>query len=351
MSAPSRPKPFTVGGLSYGVVRGPNAEGAWYWRARRADGTTAWTGWATRAGVVLQSGHIDLDPTPVTRVSTVADVLRRWLESRADDPQLARCTWIRYERMARCLISLIGQEPITTINYAVMDGVYSSLLRLGHTSKGASRHQQVLRAACDWAVEQGLITPILVPVTRARSSPKVNNDYTPTEREAAAVLRVTRGPAHLAIALLAVTGARVSEVMSLRHDAIDLKEGWLSLDGKTGPRRFPIPSELTPLLAQHADGTQTLLFPWGLDKPEGRIYRALLQACAQLKQPEFTAHGLRRMVVNRLLREGVDIKVAAELMGHSPEVMLAHYRRVSQEDKAAGVSKAGLGEALPVAAR
>ena len=272
MSTPSRPKPFTIGGLSYGVVRGPNADGAWYWRARRADGTTAWTGWATRAEVILQSGQI----------------------------------------------SLIGQEPITTINYAVMEGVYSSLLRLGHTSKGATRHQQIMRAACARAAEQGLITPILVPVTRARSSPKVNNDYTPTEREAAAVLRVTSGSTRLAIALLAVTGARVSEIMSLRRCA---------------------------------DGTQTLLFPWGLGKPEGRVYRALSAACLQLKQPEFTAHGLRRMVVNRLLREGIDIKVAAELMGHSPEVMLTHYRRVSQEDKAAGVSKAGLGEALPVAAR
>ena len=349
MSTQSRPKPFTVGGLSYGVVRGPNAEGAWYWRARRADGTTAWTGWATRAGVVLQSGHID--PTPVTRVHTVADVLRRWLDARANDPQLARSTCLKYERMARRLNSLIGQEPITTINYAVMDGVYSSLLRLGHTSKGASRHQQVLRAACDWAAEQGLITPILVPVTRARSSPKVNNDYTPTELEAAAVLRVTRGPAHLAIALLAVTGARVSEVMSLRRCAIDLNGGWLSLDGKTGPRRFPIPPELTPLLAPFADGTQTLMFPWNMRRPEDRVYRALGAACLQLNQPEFTAHGLRRMVVNRLLREGIDIKVAAELMGHSPEVMLTHYRRVSQEDKGAGVSKAGLGEALPVAAR
>ena len=349
MSTQSRPKPFTVGGLSYGVVRGPNAEGAWYWRARRADGTTAWTGWATRAAVVLQSGHID--PAPVTRVSTVADVLRRWLDARANDPQLERSSWIRYDRRARCLMALVGEEAITAISYALMDRVYSSLLSLGHAPKGASTHQRLLRTACVWAAEQGLIAPILVPVTRARSSPKVNNDYTPTEREAAAVLRVTRGPEHLAIALLAVTGARVSEVTSLQRGAIDLRGGWLSLDGKTGPRRFPIPSELTPLLAQHADGTQTLLFPWGLDKPEGRIYRALLQACAQLKQPEFTAHGLRRMVVNRLLREGVDIKVAAELMGHSPEVMLTHYRRVSQQDKAAGVTKAGLGEALPVAAR
>lgn len=85
----------------------------------------------------------------------------------------------------------------------------------------------------------------------------------------------------------------------------------------------------------------------GLDKPEGRVYRALLTACAQLRQPAFTAHGLQRRVVNGLLREGVDLKVAAERMGHSPAVMLVHYRRMSQVDKAAGVSKAGLGEAPP----
>ena len=349
MSAPSRPKPFTAGGLSYGVVRGPNAEGAWYWRARRADGTTAWTGWATRAEVVLQSGHID--PAPVTRVSTIADVLLRWLDARANDPQLERSSWIRYERMVRGLSALVGEEAVTAIDYSVMDRVYSSMLGLGHTPRGASAHQRVLRMACAWAAEQGLITPILVPVTRARISPRVNNDYTPTEREAAAVLRVTFGPTRLAIALLAVTGARVSEIMSLRRCAIDLEGGWLSLDGKTGPRRFPIPSELTPLLAPLAHGTQTLLFPWGMRRPEDRVYRALSAACLQLKQREFTAHGLRRMVVNRLLRQGVDLKVAAELMGHSPEVMLTHYRRVSQEDKAVGVSKAGLGEALPVAAR
>ena len=32
----TRPKPLTVNGLSYGVVRGPNAAGEWYWRARSA---------------------------------------------------------------------------------------------------------------------------------------------------------------------------------------------------------------------------------------------------------------------------------------------------------------------------
>jgi len=70
--------------------------------------------------------------------------------------------------------------------------------------------------------------------------------------------------------------------------------------------------------------------------------------CARLGQTVFSPHGLRRMIVNRVLRSGVDIKTAAELMGHSPEVMLSHHRRATQEDRAAGVAKAGLGEALVV---
>ena len=52
------------------------------------------------------------------------------------------------------------------------------------------------------------------------------------------------------------------------------------------------------------------------------------------------------MVVNSLLRAGADIKAAAELMGHTAEGMLKHYRRVSNDDTVAGVSKAGLGVPL-----
>jgi integrase len=81
-----------------------------------------------------------------------------------------------------------------------------------------------------------------------------------------------------------------------------------------------------------------------------RIHHQLVATCTRLGQTVFTSHGLRRMVVNRILRSGMDIKTAAELMGHSPCVMLSHYRRVTQEDRNAGVAKAGLGEALGVPA-
>jgi integrase len=49
------------------------------------------------------------------------------------------------------------------------------------------------------------------------------------------------------------------------------------------------------------------------------------------------------MVVDRMARSGVDVATAASLTGHSPEVMLRHYRQVSDEDRKKAVVKARLG--------
>ena len=46
-----RPAPLVVGPLRAAAIRGPRADGRWYWRARRyVDGAEScpWTGWASR---------------------------------------------------------------------------------------------------------------------------------------------------------------------------------------------------------------------------------------------------------------------------------------------------------------
>ena len=57
----------------------------------------------------------------------------------------------------------------------------------------------------------------------------------------------------------------------------------------------------------------------------------------------FTPHGLRRLVVDRLARAGVDVGTAAALLGHSPTVMLQHYRAVNDGDRRRAVAQARLG--------
>ncbi|MBK9371611.1 MAG: tyrosine-type recombinase/integrase, partial [Deltaproteobacteria bacterium] len=73
---------------------------------------------------------------------------------------------------------------------------------------------------------------------------------------------------------------------------------------------------------------RSTVFPGKGRATPARIYNQLVGTCARLGQTVFSPHGLRRMIVNRVLRSGMDIKTAAELMGHSPGVMLSHYRRV-----------------------
>ncbi len=53
-------------------------------------------------------------------------------------------------------------------------------------------------------------------------------------------------------------------------------------------------------------------------------------------------HGLRRMVVARMLRAGVDPATAASLTGHSVVVMLRFYQQVTEADREAAVAKAAL---------
>ena len=45
-----------------------------------------------------------------------------------------------------------------------------------------------------------------------------------------------------------------------------------------------------------------------------------------------------------MARAGIDVATAASITGHSPEVMLRHYRTVSEADQRLALAKAGLGE-------
>ena len=59
--------------------------------------------------------------------------------------------------------------------------------------------------------------------------------------------------------------------------------------------------------------------------------------------PKFTPHGLRRMAVDRMARAGVEPSVAASITGHDPNVMLQHYRAVSDDDLRLVAQRADLG--------
>ncbi|MBK9369872.1 MAG: tyrosine-type recombinase/integrase, partial [Deltaproteobacteria bacterium] len=255
-----------------------------------------------------------------------------------------------YAARAKGVLAAVGDELLTDLGPAFMERLRDRLLAAGLTQRGVNARQRLLRAAARWAAAEERLTHKPLPVVRLRSAERVNSRLHPTEAEALAALREMSGETGLAATVLAITGARVSEVVDLKRGDLDLSSGWLRLSGKTGPRRFPLIAELRALLGDRASSTNgslvatnpdAPLFRWLMRAPEGAVRDQLAHACRRARVPRFTPHGLRRMVVNRILRAGADITAAAELMGHSPSVMLSYYRRVSSEDRAAGSPRRG----------
>jgi integrase len=181
-----------------------------------------------------------------------------------------------------------------------------------------------------------------LPYVRMKIEGYVANHHTPSASDVAAVLRELSGDFELAVRVLATTGARVSELCALRGSDLDVRRGMLRLDGKTGPRSFPLPPELLEMLRDRSDRNGPLL-DLGRRAPATTLRDRMERACKAAGVAAFTPHGLRRFVVDRMARAGVDIGTAASLTGHSPVVMLKAYRQVSDLDRVRAVAQARLG--------
>ena len=338
-----RPEPAEIGDLHLSVVRGPNEDGFWYWRARDAERKVAWTGWSSRADAIRTLRELTGMAEPPPALVTVEDLLNVWVAAREQDPTLSPRTKQNYHRLSLRPKQRIGALPLGKLDHAALEGYRNTRLGEGAAPRTVRHELLMVRLAWRWAIGRELLNAAALPPVRLKTRGYVQNHRTPAESEVADVLSHMNGETLLAAQILAVTGARISEVLWLRHSDVDLSRGLLQLTGKGATRAIP----LTP-------GLRRLLIARGQSDSAGRLIRtntnalrgALREACSRASVQEFTPHGIRRMAVNRLNRAGVDPKVAATITGHSVEVMLSVYRSVSAEDKAKGVRQAGLGQRL-----
>lgn len=187
-----------------------------------------------------------------------------------------------------------------------------------------------------------------MPRVRLDPSLYACNHRTPTPAEAgAAIAAMDEDDWKAAILLAAVTGARIGEVARLRRVDLELGHrvvvfGAVRGASKTGIRRVPIDAEMARRLAACCDPSREQLFDFRGQAAVHGLQRRLKVACRRVGVEPFTPHGLRRMVVTRLLRAGVDAGTAASLTGHSVQVMLVHYQQVSDVDRRDAAERAGL---------
>ena len=342
----NRPTPIEIKDHHLSVVRGPREDGRWYWRARTPARDTIWTGWATPGEAACALRERLNEPEPAPDLHTVADLLQLWLAARDRDPTVRETTKIVCIRQAHHLQRLLGAQLLSTLDESQQEHYRNTRLGEGAAPRSVLGELITLRAAWRWAIRCELLQATPMASVKVKLRGYVQNHHTPTEPEVHTVLAHMRGDELLAGQVLAITGARVSEVTGLRRCDVDLQRGVLHLNGKTGPRDFPLTAMLRQLLQDRAAPGQERLLALHKNSGKHQVWLALRRACEAAAVPTFSPHGLRRMAVNRLLRAGVEPKVAAALTGHSVRVMLKVYRQASDEDRVKGVRQAGLGRSL-----
>ena len=132
----------------------------------------------------------------------------------------------------------------------------------------------------------------------------------------------------LIIALLYGTGVRLSELLTLSEDNIDLKQFQIKVLGKRNKERIiPFPRSLKPLIEEYRSVKMEafgmpegvlLLTDKGMPAYEKLIYRVVTTHLAMVTSLEKRSpHVLRHTYATHLLNKGADLNAVKELLGHS----------------------------------
>jgi integrase len=357
-----RPRPFAVGRVRVRVIRGPNADGLWYWRAEVHESRrTVWTGWSsaadaerTVAGLVAAGLPSEEPEEDEWACETIFDLLDLWMGAEEKRPDLADSTKSLRKVSATKVDGAIGHVRLEAAGQATWEHLRDARLRAGAAPSTVRLDFQVLRMAWHWGEAHGLVKG-RAPKVRVVGE-GVRNKYTPPHEEVMAVLEDMRQNCRLVwptvvLELLVSTGMRVGEAAALHWDQVDVARRCITIRiGKTGRREVAVPESLCETLeAWRAQRGEALtLFATTNGKLLNRSFRHHIErAVARLGLRMWSSHALRRYVVNRYYEAHVDVGVVASQLGQSPATALAYYRKATEEDRRRAVALASLGTAEP----
>lgn len=246
-----------------------------------------------------------------------------------------------------------SNRPLTAWSELTQDSLNAYLLFLGERSYASStvaRKTAAIKSFCVWLNTRGIVNG---GIGEHITAPRVDK-YVPRAINPEDVDRLLAAPSRLAGAkpeamrdrammeVLYATGMRVSELVSLNVDDVNLETGTVLCPGKAGrTRRLPLsPRALEALCRYLSDGRRMLtgqnqnsLF---VNHRGGRLTRQgfwlILKAHAEkagIKQ--MTPHTLRHSFAIHALRRGADIREVQRQLGHVSLSTTQIYRDLAKQ--------------------
>ena len=235
----------------------------------------------------------------------------------------------------------LGRLPLAAVERAQVAELHQRLYEtpaVANMAVGAL--SSMYRLACEWGlVPDGVPNPCRSIV----KYPGRKRERFLTDEEFMRLGRVldeveTRGgasaPAVAAIRLLALTGCRRNEILTLRWEDVALDENELRLpDTKTGARVVPLPARAVELLAALPREPGN---PWVITgKKPGTHLRQIddawkiIRECAGLTGVRL--HDLRHLYASRALALGESLTMIGRLLGHKQIETTARYAHLARD--------------------
>ena len=218
-------------------------------------------------------------------------------------------------------------------------------LKKGNKPASVNRVLAVLSHMFTKAVEWEMVEEeILKKIRRVKMLPEHNRRLRYLSKEECQKLINACEP-HLQPIIIAAlnTGMRKGEILNLKWENIDLRNGFILLEiTKNGDRReLPVNNTLRACLQslQRRLDVPYVFYDKATGKPYKFIRRSFNTACRRAGIRDFRFHDLRHTFASHLVMAGVDITTVKELLGHKSLTMTLRYAHLapSHKVKAVGV--------------
>ena len=306
---------------------------------------------------------------------TTGEFLQRWLEDAAK-PTIRPKTYLSYEQSVRLhLAPALGKIPLVKLTPLDVQSYITRKLKSGLSPRTVQYHRTILRRALHIAESWGFVPR---NVARLTLPPKVpRHELSPfTPEQARAFLGQIAGDRMSAVYVIALSmGLRQGEILALRWQDVDFEEGALTVratlqrlngepvlsDTKTAKsrRKLAMPEGVMGALRAHRvrqaeerlrigpywEGERWgLVFTDELGRPFSE-YTLRRQFAAHIKAaglPHQRFHDLRHAAATFMLTQGVPLRVAMEVLGHSQIHVTANtYSHVMPELKQDAADRVG----------
>lgn len=315
------------------------------------------------------------------KVVLFKDYLNEWLQIYAK-VNLRASTYIGYQRIIKShLIPNLGELDIKDISSASIDKLYAYLLQKGRvdgrgglSAKSVQYTHRVLNEALEHAVKKQLIyhNPVR-SITNVPRPKKFKSDIY-TAEEILQLLSITKDSVfEVPVVLAAVCGLRRGECLAITVSDVDftnktlsINKQLLTIDGKTvvsepksedSNRIISAPQEVFDIIAHHIAANEKnksmLLHEYDdqgliVCQADGKCIQPVLfsknfsRLIARNKLKKIRFHDLRHSCASLMLKSGVAMKTASQILGHSSISITADlYTHVLEETKKEAAAQIG----------